>query len=108
MKRALAIGSALVLVTAAALWLAWRFLLAGPALESSPVIVTANGHAYQFVTAPDITWERARAAALRLLWHGHRGYMATIDDEAEYQRILDRVFSHAYPDVTYLGGRQTT
>ncbi len=94
MKRALAIGSALVLATAAALWLVWRFLLAGPALESSPVIETANGHAYQFIAAPDITWEGARAAASRLSWQGHRGYLATIDDEAEYQRILDRVFSH--------------
>src|SRR5207237_206710 len=95
MKRTIAIVSAIVLGAAAALWLVWRFLLAAPTLESMPVVETVDGHAYQFVAAPDISWEGARAAASRLSWHGHRGYLATIDDAAEYQRILDRVFSHA-------------
>ena len=107
MKRTFAIVSALVLGTAALLWLVWRLLLAAPALESSPVIETTSGHAYQFIAAPDLSWEAARMAASRLSWRGHRGYLATIDDADEYQRILDRVFSHSYPDVTYLGGHQT-
>jgi hypothetical protein len=107
MKRALATITALMLTAAAALWLVWRFLLVGPALESSPVVETANGHAYQFISAPDLSWDAARTAASNLQWRGHRGYLATIDDAAEYQRILDRVFPHSYPDVTYLGGRQT-
>ena len=106
MKRTFAIISALVLATASALWLVWRLLLV-PAPESSPVVETAGGHAYQFIAAPNVSWEAARAAASNLSWHGHRGYLATIDDAAEYQAILDRVFSHSYPDVTYLGGRQT-
>ena len=46
-------------------------------------------------------------AAARRSWHGHLGYLATIDDAAEYQFVMDRLFPHAYPDVTYLGGRQT-
>jgi hypothetical protein len=107
MKRTLAIGSALVLAAAAVLWLVWRFLLAAPALVSSPVTETADGHAYQFVAAPGIRWDAARAAASQLSWRGHRGYLATIDDAGEYQHILDRLFSRSYPDVTYLGGRQT-
>ena len=39
---------------------------------------------------------------------GHQWrHLATIDDANEYQFIVDRIFPHAYPDVTYLGGRQT-
>ena len=37
-----------------------------------------------------------------------RGYLATIDNESEYQFILDKVFPNSYPDVTYLGGKQTS
>lgn len=46
-------------------------------------------------------------AAARLSWHGHPGNLATIDDAAEYRFAMDRLFPHAYPDVTYLGGRRT-
>jgi hypothetical protein len=98
---------ALVLVLAAAAWLAWRLLSAAPKMESSPIVEAPGGHAYQFVAAPDLGWDAARSAAAKLSWRGHFGYLATIDDAAEYQFIMDRIFSHGYPDVTYLGGRQT-
>jgi len=97
---------ALMLVLAAA-WLAWHLLLVAPKTESSPIAEAPGGHAYQFVAAPDLSWEAAHAAAAKLSWQGHNGYLATIDDAAEYQFIMDRIFSHGYPDVTYLGGRQT-
>jgi len=100
------IGSGLVLA-AAALWAAWRFLSASPEMESSSVIAAGDGHAFQFIAAPNVRWDMARAAAGKRSWQGHPGYLATIDDAGEYQLILDRVFPHAYPDVTYLGGRQT-
>jgi hypothetical protein len=98
---------ALVLVLAAAAWLAWRLLLAAPTMESSPIVEAPGGHAYQFVAAPDLGWNAARSAAAKLSWRGRNGYLATIDDAAEYQFIMDRIFSNGYPDVTYLGGRQT-
>lgn len=106
MNRILAIGLVGILA-AVALWAAWRFLLASPAMGTSPVIEGANGHAYQFVAAPNISWDQARAAAAQHSWHGHQGYLATIHDAGEYQFVLDHLFAHAYPDVTYLGGRQT-
>ena len=106
MNRAIAIGLALLLAVAAA-WDVWRFVLTSPAMDSTAIIETANGRAYQFIAAPDIGWDDARTAAAKLSWHGHPGYLATVDSAAEYQLILDRVFSHTYPDVTYLGGRQT-
>jgi len=106
MNRAVAIGSLLV-AGIVLLWAVWRFLLASPAMDSSAVIQTSDGHAYQFIAAPDIGWDQARAAAAKLSWHGRAGYLATIDSAAEYQLVLDRLFSKTYPDVTYLGGRQT-
>ena len=106
MNRAVVIGS-IVVASGAVLWAVWRFLLVSPAMESSAVIEAANGHGYQFVAASDIGWDQARADAAKLSWRGHMGYLATIDNAAEYQLILDRLFSKAYPDVTYLGGRQT-
>src|SRR4051812_35699315 len=100
MKRAIAMGSAIVLA-AVALWVLWHFVLAS---DNPRMIEAANGHAYQFVAAPDIRWDQARAAAAKLSWRGRSGYLATIDSAAEYQLVLDRVFSHDYPDVIYLGG----
>jgi len=106
MNRAVVIGSVLV-AGAAVLWAAWRFLLASTAMDSSAVIEAGNGHAYQFIAAPNISWNQARADATKLSSQGRPGYLATIDSAAEYQLVLDRLFSKAYPDVTYLGGRQT-
>jgi hypothetical protein len=105
MNRAIALGFALV--AAAGLWTAWRFLSASPAMDSTPVVETGDGHVYQFIAAPNISWDQARAGAAKLSWRGRPGYLATIDSAAEYQRVLDRLFSKTYPDVTYLGGRQT-
>jgi len=106
MNRAVVIGSVLV-AGAAVLWAAWRFLLASTAMDSSAVIEAGNGHAYQFIAAPNISWDQARADAAKLSSQGRPGYLATIDSAAEYQLVLDRLFSKTYPDVTYLGGRQT-
>jgi len=106
MYRIIATGLAVIVTAAAAAWLAWHFLVT-PAMETTPVIALGNNHAYQFVAMHDATWDEARIAAAKRSWRGHRGYLATIDTAAEYQLILDRVFSQQYPDVTYLGGRQT-
>jgi hypothetical protein len=105
MNRAIAIGS--VLVLGAAAWALWHFLLATPPVDNSAVFEAGNGHAYQFIAAPGVGWDQARAAAAKLSWHKRPGYLATIDSAAEYQFVLDHLFSKTFPDVTYLGGRQT-
>lgn len=105
MNRAIAIGS--VLVLGAAAWPVWHFMSAPPATENSAVFEAGSGHAYQFIAAPNIGWDQARAAAAKLSWDNRPGYLATIDTAAEYQLVMDHLFSKAYPDVTYLGGRQT-
>ena len=100
-----------VAVVGLAWWLAFaprpapgRF--AFPAVPSSRVVEAPDGHAYQYIAAPNLTWDKARAAAQRHSWQGHKGYLATIDSAAEFQFVLGNVFPDD-TDVTYLGGRQT-
>ena len=106
MKNKAVMIPAIVLAALCAAWLIWRFLLPHGA-QSSDIVAAPTGHAYQFIAASDIRWDAARTEAAKLSWQGHAGYLATIDDAGEYQFIVDRIFPHAYPDVTYLGGRQT-
>jgi hypothetical protein len=98
---------ALLLVAVAAGWLAWKRLGRDVGLASTDIVEAPGGHAYRYIAAPDISWQDARDAASRQSWHAHQGYLATIDDSAEYQFVVDRLFPTTYPDVTYLGGRQT-
>ncbi len=95
-----------VVLVAAAAWFVWRQVSA-PAVDTSEIVEAPGGHAFQYVSAPDSSWEADRMAAAQRSWRGHSGYLATIDDAAEYQFVMDRLFLHGYPDVTYLGGRQT-
>jgi hypothetical protein len=105
MKYRVAIAAGVVVIASMA-WLAWR-LIQAPEIDTSDIVKASDGRAYQYIAAPDSSWEADRAAAARLSWHGHPGYLATIDDATEYQFVMDHLFPHAYPDVTYLGGRQT-
>ena len=105
MKYRIAIAASVVVIAGIG-WLAWR-LIQAPDIDTSDIVEAPNGRAYQYVAAPDTSWEADRAAATKLSWHGHSGYLATIDDATEYQFVMDHLFPHAYPDVTYLGGRQT-
>jgi hypothetical protein len=58
--------AAAVLVVICAAWAAWYFLLSPSATRSSAIIAASPGHAYQFIAAPNITWEQARIDAAKL------------------------------------------
>jgi hypothetical protein len=73
---------------------------------SSPLVEAPTGHAYQYIAARNLTWEQARDAAAQMSHKGNSGYLATIDDEAEFKFVMGKVFK-TDADVTYLGGRQT-
>lgn len=78
-----------------------------PIVKNSRVVEAPTGRAYQYIAAPNISWDAARTAAEKLIYRGQPGYLATIDDAEEYRFIIDSVFPESYSDVTYLGGRQT-
>jgi hypothetical protein len=79
-----------------------------PVLQSGDVIAAPTGHAYKYVLAPNITWAAARDAAQKYTFEGRKGYLATIDDKAEFDFILTKVFPKGDDtDTTFLGGRQT-
>src|SRR5712671_4749880 len=77
-----------------------------PALDSSDVVQAPHGHAYQYNAAPNISWDMARAEAARRTLDGQHGYLATMDDRAEFDFVMQKVFPED-TDVTYIGGRQT-
>lgn len=105
MKHGIALALFLVVAGLVGIW-AWRVI--EPAnVDTSDIVAAPTGHAYQFISAPNSSWETDRLAATKLSWHSHAGYLATIDDAQEYLFIIDHLFPGAYPDVTYLGGRQT-
>jgi hypothetical protein len=89
--------AALLLLALGAGWLAWHLLNRGAGLGSSDFVEAPNGHAYRYIAAPNIHWDEARDAAARRSWHAHKGYLATIDDSAEYQFVVDRLFPTTYP-----------
>jgi hypothetical protein len=78
-----------------------------PVLRTSAILEGPNGHGYQYVARANGRWDDAREAATTRRWHGKAGYLATIDDQAEFDFIIGTLFRLQYPDVTYLGGRQT-
>ena len=71
MKHRFAIVLALVLGAAAlAGWLGWRFLGVSPAMQTGPIVAASGNHAYQYVAAPGLDWDTARAAAAKLVLAG--------------------------------------
>src|SRR5690349_10837874 len=76
-----------------------RDVRAAPVLRTGPVVEGPNGHAYQYVADPNVSWQHAREAAQALVWHGKHGYLATIDSQAEFNFIVSTAFSRQYPDV---------
>ena len=77
-----------------------------PTMGSSAVIESPTGHAYQYVAAPNISWETARMEASKRNSKSRPGYLATMDNRAEFDFVMQHVFPED-TDVTYLGGRQT-
>jgi len=78
-----------------------------PSLASSAVIQAPTGHAYQYIAAPNLSWDEARGEAAKRSYRGRQGYLATMDSKDEFDFVMQKVFPREDTDVTYLGGRQT-
>ncbi|WP_305983408.1 TLD domain-containing protein [Roseivirga thermotolerans] len=51
--------------------------------DDGTVVFSGNGHFYEFVTAPGITWSDAKVAAEARTYNGQQGYLVTITSAAE-------------------------
>jgi gliding motility-associated-like protein len=51
----------------------------------------SNGHYYQFITAPGISWTDAKTAAEGLTFFGKQGYLTTVTSAAENQFIQTKI-----------------
>ena len=95
----------------------WRGLVAGlrataragtlclPGRAVQPRGGGADGHAYQYIAAPNLSWDKARAAAERHSWQGHKGYLATIDSAAEFSSCWATSFPTIPTSPIWAGGR---
>jgi len=97
------------------IWLGWMLAFPAPPDDTpqefaepgtTRVFERPDGHAYQYIRAPNLTWDAAKAAAQKRTHKGRRGYLATINDKAEFDFVMKAVFPET-TDVVYIGGRQT-
>lgn len=51
--------------------------------DDGTTVFTENGHYYEFIAAPQITWTDAKNAAEQLSYQGMQGYLATITSASE-------------------------
>jgi hypothetical protein len=74
--------------------------------EATPIVWDVggggNGHAYEFVAAPAITWTDAATAASTLTYQGNAGYLVTITSQAENDFIITN-FGTAGNESAWIG-----
>ena len=72
---------------------------------AEPVCWDVNGSCYINVSAPEISWSDARAAAAQMTFRGVRGHLATITSQAEQDFIDTRVLPPAEQQPPFGGTR---
>jgi hypothetical protein len=69
---------------------------------ATPVQYSENGHYYDVISAPGITWGDANTSAQALSYSGVNGHLATITSQGENDFIVTKF----NPDWHWLGGSQ--
>jgi len=67
------------------------FLFYTAIIDNGSLVFVENGHLYEFIEAPEITWQEAREAASSMSINGLQGYLATITSQSENDFISERV-----------------
>ncbi|SEQ54652.1 HYR domain-containing protein [Neolewinella agarilytica] len=70
--------------------------------EGDDLFFNENGHYYEFVTAPDITWTDAKTAAEERSLFGQQGYLVTITSQAEQDFVLTKLRGQGWMGATDL------
>ena len=59
-------------------------------------VFTGNGHFYEFVSAPGINWNNAKAAAEARSYQGQQGYLVTITSAEENQFAYSKISAQGW------------
>ncbi|CAN0430572.1 unnamed protein product, partial [Discosporangium mesarthrocarpum] len=59
--------------------------------DDGTIVFSGNGHFYEFVSAPGISWTDAKAQAEARTYNGQSGYLVTITSAAENQFAFDKI-----------------
>ncbi len=65
--------------------------------------VGGNGHWYQWVNDPGITWLEARSAAEQSVYAGWQGYLVTITNQDETDFLISTVLSGQLMEAAFIG-----
>jgi len=81
------------------------FVVAIGSANATPFLNLANGHYYDVVSVPYMTWHEARIAASELTHGGYSGHLATVTSQAENAFIVN-TFDFAALTNKWLGAFQ--
>ncbi|PIQ48252.1 MAG: hypothetical protein COW03_11055, partial [Cytophagales bacterium CG12_big_fil_rev_8_21_14_0_65_40_12] len=68
--------------------------------DDGTVVFSENGHFYEFVSAPNISWTAARDAAAARTYNGQQGYLVTITSAAENDFAFEKLDDQAWIGAT--------
>ncbi len=71
----------------------------------APVYYSGNGHYYDVIAAPGITWDNARAAALGQWYMGLQGHLVTITSSDEDTAVYNMIQTNGLGEM-WAGGYQ--
>jgi hypothetical protein len=80
-------------------------LLLSTTAWAAPVYNPGNGHYYDCISAPGITWADARVAALGSDYLGLQGHLATITSDAENTAVYNMIQTNGLGEM-WAGGYQ--
>ena len=72
-----------------------------PAFADNPTLNPQNGHFYQYIPAPGITWTEAKTAAENSTYNGAQGYLVTVEYVRENDSIHHLVQNDACSWIGY-------
>jgi hypothetical protein len=73
--------------------------------QGAPILDPANGHYYEVISAPGLTWINAEMGALSKSFNGLQGHLATVTDAAE-DGYVGQAVAAAGSGEFWLGGYQ--
>jgi len=71
-----------------------------------PTSLGGNGHFYEFVDTPGVTWLDCNDAAESVSYLGYQGHLVTLTSEAEHNFVYDTLIASTSANVVNIGGWQ--